>query len=252
VIPNLKSEKGGELMQPISVTRKLLLGLTAIALCVGLTANSARADVVGTLIPPNQEAALVGEAASNLANEILLGTDLINVALGNPLISANLANAVYRNSAGTLDFLYQLTNNANSVPISSIAVNNFSGVVTRAGYLTGALPANATGVFVAPTGGALPPTIVQRGPAGSALLFDGFTVPAGSTTNVFFVSTNFTNFNQLGQALAAATTQANGGAVFTQKFQPTAAIPEPSTFAMVGLMSMAGLGFAWKRRRATV
>jgi len=239
-------------MQPISLTRKLLLSLTAIALCVGLTANTARADVVGTLIPANSPAiAIVGEPASNLANEILLGTDLINVALGNPLISANLANAVYRNSAGTLDFLYQLTNNANSVPISSIAVNNYAGVITRAGYLTGALPANATGVFVA-SAGSLPPTTVQRGPAGADLLFDGFTVPAGTISNVFFVSTNFTNFNALGQALAAATTQANGGAVFITKFQPTAAIPEPSTFAMVGLMSMAGLGFAWKRRRATV
>jgi hypothetical protein len=30
-----------------------------------------------------------------------------------------------------------------------------------------------------------------------------------------------------------------------------AVVPEPSTFAMVGLMTMAGLGVAWKRRRAT-
>jgi len=31
----------------------------------------------------------------------------------------------------------------------------------------------------------------------------------------------------------------------------TAAVPEPSTFAMVGLMTVAGLGVAWRRRRAT-
>ena len=30
----------------------------------------------------------------------------------------------------------------------------------------------------------------------------------------------------------------------------TAAVPEPSTFAMVGLMTVAGLGYAWRRRRA--
>ena len=28
-------------------------------------------------------------------------------------------------------------------------------------------------------------------------------------------------------------------------------IPEPSSVAMAGLMTMAGLGFAWRRRRAT-
>jgi hypothetical protein len=30
----------------------------------------------------------------------------------------------------------------------------------------------------------------------------------------------------------------------------TAAIPEPSTFAMAGLMTLVGLGYAWRRRRA--
>jgi hypothetical protein len=35
-------------MRPISLTRASFLGLTAIALCVGLTPYTARADIVGT------------------------------------------------------------------------------------------------------------------------------------------------------------------------------------------------------------
>jgi len=228
---------------PISLTRKSFLGLTAIALCVGLTAGTARADLVGTPILPGQTVNTTANAASNLNTETLLGTDLVNLSIG--LIHANLANAVYVNSAGTLDFLFQFRNDSNSVPVSSITVNNYAGVITGVGYILSGLPVASP--FIDPSAGTLPPLVAQRGPSGGDILFDGFTIPANTTTNVFFVSTNATNFNDLGSALAAATTQRDGGTVFVQKFQP-AAIPEPPVTVMMGLISLAGLGYRQYRK----
>lgn len=222
------------------LTRKSFLGLTAIALCVGLTAPAARADLVGAPILPNQEIVPLANAPAALATEVLLNSEPVNAALGNPLISANLANAVYRNSLGTLDFLFQVVNSAGSAPIASIAVNNYAGLITGVGYiLGGALPAGTP--FAQPTAGGVP-LIAQRGPAGADILFDAFTITGGSTSNIFFVTTNATNFTQLGSALAAATTSAQGGAVFVTKFSPTA-IPEPPVTVMMGLVSLAGLGY---------
>jgi len=229
---------------PISLTRKSFLGLTAIALCVGLTTGTARADLVGTPILPGQTVATTANPAANLATETLLGTDLVNLSIGG-VIHANLANAVYANSAGTLDFLFQFRNAADSVPVSSVTVNNYAGVITGVGYILSGLPAASP--FIDPSSGTLPPLVAQRGPSGNDILFDGFTIPVDTTTNVFFVTTNARNFNDLGSALAAATTQSNGGTVFIQKFQP-AAIPEPPVTVMMGLISLAGLGYRQYRK----
>jgi hypothetical protein len=236
------------------LTRKSFLGLTAIALCVGLSAPAARADLVGFPVLPNTTPVTPSpNAPGNLANEIRLGIDPVNTSFNSTSIFANLANAVFRNSAGFIDILFQLRNEANSVPISSIDVSNYGGFVTGGGYITaGELPANTAGVFVEPTGsGTLTPSLVSR--TNTTVSFEGFNILAGSTSNIFFVTTNATSFNQLGAALASATSQDSGAATFSTKFQPTAAVPEASTVVMSSLMALMGTGYAWrKRKRATV
>lgn len=221
-------------------------GILLVA-ALALVAGPARADLMGTPVTPGSTpVTITAEAASNLANETLLATDLSNPLIGNPLISGNLANAVFRNSVGQLDFLYQLTNNAGSVPISTITVNNFAGFLAAAGTLTGTLPANASGLF---TAGTAVSTNAERGSNGADVSFHNLALAPGQTTTVFFVHTNATSFNQLGQALVSATTSANGGAVATTKFEPTA-VPEPSTLAGAALAALLGLGYARRRGQA--
>jgi len=238
-------------MKALAFISKATLFAAAIAAC-GLATGTARADVVGIGVAPNGLVNLTGEAAANLANETLLGTDQVNLALGNPLISANLNNAVFRNSAGLLDFVFQLSNNANSVALQSVDLNNYGipGLTTSVNYLTGALPANAiTAGFVA---GTTNPTQVQRGPgAGNDLLFQFDTVglAPGATSSIFFIHTNATTFNNLGTGQTSAVTSANGGATFVTKFEPTNAVPEPSMFAMIGVAGAFGLGYYRKHRR---
>jgi len=230
-----------------------LLG-AVLAVC-SLAAGTARADVVGITVAPAGLVNLTGEAASNLANETLLDSDQVNVALGNPLISANLNNAVYRDSAGFLDFVFQLQNNANSVALESVVLNNYGipGLGTSVNYLTGALPANATGAgFVA---GTTNPTQAQRGPAlGNGVLFqfDSVGLAPGATSSIFFIHTNATTFNQLGAGLTSAVNSTDGGAVFFTKFEPTNAVPEPSMFALMGVAGVFGLGYYRKHRRGRV
>jgi hypothetical protein len=234
------------------LTRKSFLGLTAIALCVGLTAGTARAALVGTPILPGGTAIpTINLPGTAFVGEVLVASDPINRSLGG-LINGNLANAVYRNtSTGFLDFLFQFSNDAASVAVNAITVNNYASVITGVGIIAaGTLPVGTP--FVQPTGLTSTPLSVQRGSGlGPDLTFDGvgFSVNPGETSNIFFVTTNATNFNAFGTAQASATNQFFGGTVFSQKFQPsTAAVPEPPVTVMMGLISLAGLGYRQYRK----
>lgn len=160
--------------------------------------------------------------------------------------SGFINSAVY-NDGGTLDFYYQVVNNATSLDgLSTLSVSNFAngGIwTTNAAYLTNGSTLTGTG-FV---NGTITPQTADRYTDGSTVQF-AFYPPAtpideiapGDTSFVVIVSTNATMFTA-GNAAVIDT-----GTATVSAFQP-GGVPEPASFGLLGL----GLvGLAGLRRRA--
>ena len=92
--------------------------------------------------------------------------------------------------------------------------------------------------------------------------FVGTKAGGGSVTETFTITTppgtaafqpfDFSGFTDLTSVTWGQPQLAAGLHQFDDiRLEPgTAAVPEPSTFALTGLMTLAGLGYAWRRRRA--
>src|SRR5215831_836790 len=104
--------------------------------------------------------------------------------------SGSLTTAVYRNSSGTLDFYYQIHNNAASATaIDRLTAVNFAGFLTATGYRL-----DAVGPFLA---GTVVPVTADRNVAGTTVGFsfsppDSAKVLAGLTSGVLVISTDAT------------------------------------------------------------
>lgn len=208
--------------------------------------------VLGTLaLSPISQAALIG--TQNVAPG---GSVLLTVASGTPgtlvasllspysftttagTTSGTLDTAVFREAGGTLDFYYQVMNNATSA--TSIRVDSdtaFDGFLTALGYrIDGAtLGAGFVNGTVAPFTG-------DRNLAGQVVGFNFNQTPAlniqpGQTSFVLAVSTNATNFT------AGNAEIQDGGNQTVSAFQPAAGVPEPASIALIGggLLALAGI-----------
>jgi PEP-CTERM motif len=155
--------------------------------------------------------------------------------------SGSILSAVYLNPSGTLDFYYQVFNNAVSVTaLAHESDTSFLGFPSTVAFRTdgGSLPTNPG--FV---GGGSVPISSKLDASGTTVDFSfipvppGTTVPPGTNSAVLIISTLATNFTR-GNAEVI-----DGGTATVNAFQPASNIPEPATFALIGggLLALAGI-----------
>jgi hypothetical protein len=140
---------------------------------------------------------------------------------------------VYMTSGGTLDFAYQVTNNASSTDlIDTLSMASFGGFATDVDYLNAA-------------GDNAPSLATRPGGTGNVVNFDFFPndIVAGDTSDVLLIETNATNFNPGTLSLI------DSGVAKVAAFEPTGtpSMPEPSSLLMIG-SGLAGL-MAFRRRQ---
>ncbi len=155
--------------------------------------------------------------------------------------SGTLNSAVYLNASGTLDFYYQVANNASSsTAIARESNTNFDSFATQVGYfLNGA--SLGTPVFA---NGTIAPVTADRNSSGSVIGYsfnppESAKVVPGTTSAVLVVSTLATRF------VPGNAEVIDGGTQTVASFQPATApnVPEPASFALIGggLVALAGI-----------
>lgn len=179
---------------------------------------------------------------------------------GNAAAHGTYTDAVYLNTSGTLDFVYQFSNASTSkVGITSTTGFSFTGFGSPisptgvdVGYVAngGSLPG---GIFV--NGSTITPGIpdnISRSGDGSTITFNfnifstADNIGPGMTSAVLMISTNANKFTS--GALVGLITS---GATTLNGFQPTSVIPEPSfLIPLAGLSLVLGGLVAFRRRRS--
>ena len=226
-----------------------LIPALAVAL-VCLIAPSAHATLVGTTLTNPGDTVVPGLVVSGTATGTLLASLAVPYTASTGSPAGTLYSAVYREAGGTLDFYYQVTNfdtskcgGAGQIPCDPIARETdttFMGFMTSLGFR---LDGGAFGgPFVA---GTVRPVTGDRNGVGDVVGFsfnppDSAKVQAGQASSVLIISTNATNFTS-GNASVI-----DGGTITVASFEPTSAVPEPTTFLLLG----GGLALLGIRRRS--
>ena len=218
----------------------------AMALALGLAAPAqATVLIPGSTGQPTQ-AFPAGTQGTMLASQTLTGSAFT--------FSASFNQAVYLNTLGTLDFYYQVARtgagSVSSEEIRSFTVSSFDSFLVDA-FVNGT-DTDGAGAFVAVNNPALAngtpsgsTTSFGRSPSGNVLTTEfganGLTGTENSTTYVF--RTNATNFNNQGFFGII-----DGSTLSGRTYMPTAAVPEPATWAMM-LVGFGAVGASMRRRR---
>ena len=179
--------------------------------------------------------------------DILLASIVAPVA--NASFNGIARTAVFRNNLGTLDFYYQFTNDASSLnSVTRVSTFNFGNVTTSVAQV-GNGTAIFGGIFVDGTPVFGVADSASRDAAPGETVGFNFTPPPllqpGSTSFVFVIRTNATNFS-IGNfgIIDGITANAPAFAPVAQE-QP---IPEPATLLLFGT-GLAGVGAAVRKRR---
>jgi len=226
----------------------LLLTLTlTLTLCVGM----ARAT-------PVSPGGTVFNDTFLASQDVTLLADNVNVAwtvgTGSATAFGTYTDAVYRNTAGTLDFVYQFSVNSMShVGISETTATDFGSFTTDVGFVSngGSLPG---GIFVNGFPGKVADNIGRS--------CDNATCTVGSTVTFNFSMAHIHNIlpGQTSAVLMVSTNatkdiaEANGGGLIASSgapimgFGPTSPVPEPSFLVPLGGVTLV-LGVFMARRR---
>ena len=223
-------------------TTRIIAPLPLLVLAMAVIAvPNAKADLAGT-VPTAPGATvfpgLVTAPAGTLLADLVEPWSFTTTA---GTTDGTLTTAVYRDSGGTLDFYYQVANNANSVSsiaresstnFESQALNISTGFRTDGASLTGANFVNGT----------VPYVTADLNSSGSVVGFSFQPPPSseigpGMISNVFIISTGATSFTTGNAELL------DGGSVTVAAFQPASTVPEPSLLIgiAIGLVAMAGV-----------
>jgi hypothetical protein len=207
---------------------------------------------------------------------VAVGSGFVSVGLNGtgPFFSGVFREAVYKETGGTYDFLYQITNNSSSqVNLAGVSATNYGTTPavfqSNVGY-SNTIPTtnpNAGGFTpffqTAGSGTGIAPVDLQRSPSGAQITWSfvgpngGTGLTPGSVSNILFARTNATSYDQFGTFTIAgqnSTGIVNPGSIaINAVFEPSigGAVPEPSSIVMGGTAAsiLAGI-FGWRRRKA--
>jgi len=226
-------------METMSRTRLAVLGFGLI-LATAFTSQS-RASLVGTVPTVPNTSVIPGVATGNAGTLLADETVPYSYSTTAGTTSGTLASAVFQEAGGTLDFYYQISNNAvSATPIERQVATSFVGFLTSLGFRTDGASLAGTN-FV---NGTVAPVGADRDPGGTTIGFN-FNPPIqdaiapGATSDVLVISTNATNFTAGNAAVI------DGGSQTLAAFQP--AVPEPASLATCVIL---GAGLMLRRRRA--
>jgi hypothetical protein len=220
---------------PLYLRRWTLALLAVVSL---LAAPCAEAVLVGTVPTPPGATVTPGTVPPGTDPGTLIASIVQPFALVTGTATGEIRVAVFREAVGTLDFYYQVANDASSInAIARVTAISFVGFETNTGYRTdgSTLPALTGGAF---TDGTELPITADRNPGGGTVGFsfnppDDAKIGPGETSFVLVISTNAT------QHLPGFVSVIDGGTDTKPAFGPAdvrqpAAIPEPTTLLLLG------------------
>jgi hypothetical protein len=174
---------------------------------------------------------------------------------GTPAFSVTLYVDAIRTSGGTIDLLYQVTNNSTASTVDSMSLSDFSSVtgVAVAGLSDATAPAGTN--FVPPTGTPNPPNIASRsGTPGATISFTFSSSPLGDigpgqTSGLTLIVTGSTSYNLSGAATVSSSQGGGGSGGFNYVPEVIAAsVPEPGSLVLSCLALISGAGVYGVRR----
>jgi hypothetical protein len=227
--------------------KRFLFGL---ALAAGLQTLGAEARA--TSLSPGNTVSNPGSLSLPSGSIVDSGSTSVSSGNGSHTFSGTLYYALYKESNGNLDFLYQVQGTGGNDKVTSLTAGPFTigagtGTSTNAynvGYLS-SLPAG--GPF--PSLGTTATSSASLSSSGGDLKFNfGSGIGNGKLSDIMVVETKARNASPTTSTIALKSGTTLGGV--DGMYAPT---PEPTSLVLLG-GCLAGLGIAgaWKRRKAPV
>ena len=234
----------------------------AVVFAAVLFLQPANAAVVCSTVPPSAPLLVGATQLPGSCTSVPQGSLLASLSApftsASGKISGTIVSAVYQETGGTLDFLYQVTDNATcpSMPCDPIVREtdtNFAGWLTDVATRTdGGNTSSVTGLGASDpfVNGLVPPLTADRNSTGDTVgwnftLAAGDQIAPGQTSVVLIIGTNATHFTA-GDAFAI-----DGGVTQVAAFEPTSGstVPEPTLGWLLGgaMLAMA----AYRRFRVS-
>lgn len=218
------------------LTAKWSIALGALLLCLVLAPGASAYPLTGTTPVTAGMSVLPGIVPPGTPPGDLLASQTVSFSY-HPFNNASLVTsgtvmeAVYSDptEGGTLDFYYQVMNDASSASaIARVTASDFAGFLTAVGFRT-----DAVGPFVVGTVAPPPTALADRSTNDQTVGFN-FQPPAtgeispGSTSVTLVISTNAKTFTLGSFSLIDGGTQTIAG------YQPAGMVPEPASMALIG------------------
>jgi len=210
-------------LTPLAIVLSIGFLGAAVAMASPLTGTELTAPtttVFPGLVPPGTDpGTLLADMVAPFTYTTTAGTN-----------TGTIESAVYLQS-GTLDFYYQVVNDASSATAIARETNtSFAGFTTWTGFRIDGSRLTGT-TFL---DGTVAPVTADSNASGSVIGFsfqppDSAKIAPGQVSNVLVISTDATNFT------AGNASVINGGTATVAAFQPTSAVPEPASLVLSGL-----------------